>query len=729
MTDPAEAVAVAPGATDDAAAAVAGTADGAAPDSVPAASALAPGVDTKQGTIDSGRAGGVSGGAAPATAPLVPVDAAAAASLSPAGGGAAGRAVDPPGVSAERPDVEENVQQEEGKALLGGGTIEADAAAAGTGGAAVDAAGADGGADGEDADRGAATDASGGSATGGDDEAGFPSFSELRGAVEDLDAGLDEAIGAAASSLWSLATTTAGRIGASAPPATRSVVSGWSSHLPAVPTQESLVNFTSSVRGALASSPLPLEKVAWPTRGEAGDGAGGDAKGSGVGSGGSGFGEGLDGGAEGGHGAGAAADVGGEGDGGGGGARPPVAVPGAEETELNRSSRAAVLASSGAVAVGELAPIYDVEAAVGGDDSGEKSSGAEPTASADGDTAVTPAAVAAAAAGEISRVSQSLAGLSNTLGVRAAGLWGNLAAWVPADDEDEAEDEDAPPPPNAAPLTRFQQRVAAIQGDPSTYTSPPPGGDAAVSAWQAAEKWTLDDHEDEAVGVLDMFPRVAAVYEAKVPGEIAEEVFWARLFYRLSRLAADERRRVALLDGAGGGAKGAVGGGAEAGADDDELGWSDDDEEEEAERVEGRGADDAPSTDTPAAIAATAVEGAADTAAAADAAAPAGSGGGAGEGAAAPSAGAAATSAASAAGVSQPTPPAGAPAAAAVGAVTPATGSAAGVSTAAAGDPPPPLAGAPASGGAVGVAPPPAADDSAARDGWNDDDDDDDDWE
>lgn len=729
MTDPAEAVAVAPGATDDAAVAVAGTADGAAPVSVPTSPALAPGVDTKKGTIGSGHAGGVSGGAAPSTAPFVPVGAAAAASLTPAGGGVAGREVDPLGVPAERPAVEDNVQREEGKALLGGGTIEADAAAAGTGAAAVDAVGADGGTDGEDGDHVAATDASGGSATGGDDDAGFPSFSELRGAVEDLDAGLDDAIGAAASSLWSLATTTAGRIGASAPPVTRSVVSGWSSHLPAVPTQESLVNFTSSVRGALASSPLPLDKVGWPGRGEAGDGSGGDGNDSGVGGGGSGGGGGLGGQLKCGDGAAAAADVSGGVDCGGGGGRPPIAAPDAQATELNRSSRAAVLASSGAVAVGELAPIYDVEAVVGGGDSGENGSGAEAIAPADGDAAVTPAAVAAAAAGEISRVSQSLAGLSNTLGVRAAGLLGNLAAWVPADDEDEAEDGDGTAPPNAAPLTRFQQRVAAIQGDPSTYTSPPPGGDAAVSAWQAAEKWTLDDHEDEAVGVLDMFPRVAAVYEAKVPGEIAEEVFWARLFFRLSRLAADERRRVALLDGAGGGGNGAVGGGTDPGADDDELGWSDDDEEEEAESMERQDAEEAPRSDAPATVAATAVERAVDTAAAADVGAPASSSGGAGECAATPSTGAAATVAANAAGVSQPTPPVGAPAAAGVGAHMVASGTVAAAAKAAAGDPPPSLAATASSGGATGVAPPPVADDSAARDGWNNGDDDDDDWE
>lgn len=722
MTDPTEAVAVAPGATDDAAIAVAGAADGAMPAAVPPSSA--PGVGAHKGSIDGGNAGGVSGGTAPSTTPLVPVEAVATASVSHVGGGAAGRGADPPGVLTEQAVADERVGREEGRALLDGGVIEADAAGSGTGAAAVDVDGPDGGTDGEGGQRVTATDASGGSGTGGDDDAVFPSFSELRGAVEDLDAGLDDAIGAAASSLWSLAATTAGRIGASAPPSTRSVVSGWSSHLPAVPTQETLVNFTSSVRGALAESPLPLGKVAWPGRGNAGDGAGGDRNGSAVdvGVGGDRGGEGLNGGAKGGDDAAAAADDSGGGEDGGGGGRPSVAAPDAEATELNRSSRAAVLASSGAVAVGELAPIYDVEASPGGDAGGGRDNGAWAAAPAVGDVAVTPAAVAAAAAGEISRVSQSLAGLSNTLGVRAAGLWGNIAAWVPADDEGEADDGDGAPSANAAPLTRFQQRVAAIQGDPSTYTSPPPGGDAAVSAWKAAEKWSLDDHEDEAVGVLDMFPSVAAVYEEKVPGEIAEEVFWARLFYRLSRLAADERRRVALLDGAGGGGKGVAGAGGQDGADDDELAWSDDEEEEETKGGEAGGTNDAPGTGARVTMTALAVEGGADPAAATDAATPASSGGGGGEVLATPS-----VSAAAAAGDSQPTPPVVASAAAASRTDALASVSAATASTAVDGSLPPPPPGVTAApGGAVATALPPTdADDS--RDGWENDDDDD--WE
>ncbi|GAB0495200.1 hypothetical protein MMPV_006498 [Pyropia vietnamensis] len=706
MTDPTGAVAVGPGATDGAPVALSDPADDAASGSPSSSFTPVAGVDTQKVTLNSGNVHGVSAGAAPSSTPLVPVASAAAA----------GRAVDPSGVPAEGVDAEEDVRREEGKALLDGGTFKMDAAAAGTGTAAVDGDGPDGPTDGEG-------DASGGSVTGGDDEAVFPSFSELRGAVEDLDAGLDDAIGAAASSLWSLATTTAGRLGASAPPSTRSVVSGWSSHLPAVPTQESLVNFTSSVRGALAESPLP--KVSWPGRRAAADGAGSVGRGSGVG--GRGGGEDSDRGVKGNDGSAGTVDGSGGDDDVSKGALPPISGPDAKSSELSRTSRAAVLASSGAVAVGELAPIYDVEAGVGDVVGSGNDGGAEADAPADGDAVVTPAAVAAAAAGEITRVSQSIAGLSNTLGVRAAGLWGNLAAWVPADDEDEADDADSAPPPNAAPLTRFQQRVAAIQGDPSTYTSPPPGGDAAVSAWKTAEKWSLDDHEDEAVGVLDMFPRVAAVYEEKVPGEIVEELFWARLFFRLSRLAADERRRVALLDGAGGGGKGAVGGGGEDGVDDDELAWSDDEEEEEAERAEAGGADAAPSTDAPAAADATAVEGTADMAVVADAAAPDSSGGdsGGGEGLAAPSAAATAAEL----GDSQPASRAAVPAAGRGSAKTPMVGSAAAASGPAGGDPPalPPSGAAAAPSDAAGtVLPPVDADD--ARDGWNNDDDDDD-WE
>lgn len=725
MTDPTEVVAVGPGATDGAPGALSNPVDDTAPGSASPSSTPVAGVDAQKVILNSGNAGGVSSGAAPSTVPLVPVGAAAAASLSPLGGTPPGRVVDPPGVPAEQVDAEEIVRKEEGMALLDGGTFKTNAAAAGTDAAAVDGDGPDGPTDGEDGHGAADSDASGGSATDGDDEAVFPSFSELRGAVEDLDAGLDDAIGAAASSLWSLATSTAGRLGASAPPSTRSVVSGWSSHLPAVPTQESLVNFTSSVRGALAESPLP--KVSWPGRGGTSDGAGGIGRGSGVGVGGSGGREDLDGGVQGNDGPAATADGNGGDDDVSRGALPSIAAPDAKTTELNRTSRAAVLASSGAVAVGELAPIYDVEAGVGDVVDGGIDSGSRADASADGDAGVTPAAVAAAAAGEITRVSQSIAGLSNTLGVRAAGLWGNLAAWVPADDEDEAPDADSAPAPIATPLTRFQQRVAAIQGDPSTYTSPPPGGDSAVSAWKTAEKWSLDDHEDEAVGVLDMFPRVAAVYEEKVPGEIAEEVFWARLFFRLSRLAADERRRVALLDGAGGGGKGVVGGGGEDGADDDELAWSDDDDEEESKGGEGEAAGGAPNTDAPAAADAMAVEGTADTAVAADAAAPVSSGsdGGGGEGLA--TASAAATAAEP--GASQPTLRVAAPAAGGVSAENPMVGSAAAASGPAGGDPPPP----PPSGGAAApsdaagmVLPPVDADD--ARDSWNNDDDDDD-WE
>lgn len=144
---------------------------------------------------------------------------------------------------------------------------------------------------------------------------------------------------------------------------------------------------------------------------------------------------------------------------------------------------------------------------------------------------------------EIVRVGEMVgASIENTVGRFWSGLWG-------ADVDEKWEMVGKGGQPGQlnlrAPTTRFEKRIYDLQANPDTYCEPANDMEAFAD-W--GNNFNLDDHADECIEILSRHEAIAELYERVVPNIVDEDSFWMRYYFAKHVLEQEEARRQRLLE-------------------------------------------------------------------------------------------------------------------------------------------------------------------------------------
>ncbi|KAK9903106.1 hypothetical protein M0R45_001246 [Rubus argutus] len=125
--------------------------------------------------------------------------------------------------------------------------------------------------------------------------------------------------------------------------------------------------------------------------------------------------------------------------------------------------------------------------------------------------------------------------------------------------------------------SRFEAQVLAIQSNISSYSEEPEDLES-YSNWKLG--FVLDEKGEEIENLMKENGVIGEIYEKVVPGEVDNEGFWTRYFYRVHKLKEVEDARAKLV-------KRAISG------EEEDLSWDfdDDEDENEVKKEEGNGLD------------------------------------------------------------------------------------------------------------------------------------------
>mmetsp|Transcript_4345 Transcript_4345/g.7950 ORF Transcript_4345/g.7950 Transcript_4345/m.7950 type:complete len:487 (-) Transcript_4345:70-1530(-) len=128
----------------------------------------------------------------------------------------------------------------------------------------------------------------------------------------------------------------------------------------------------------------------------------------------------------------------------------------------------------------------------------------------------------------------------------------------------------------SAPVTRFAQKIKALQANPEVYGEPVEDRQDFLE-WTSSFEWEVNGaNQMEASMILRENAAILDLFQQMVPSLVDEELFWMRYFFAKHLLEVEENRRIALLQAA---AQNVTGG-------DEPIGWSDDEDEEDDQELD-----------------------------------------------------------------------------------------------------------------------------------------------
>ncbi len=94
---------------------------------------------------------------------------------------------------------------------------------------------------------------------------------------------------------------------------------------------------------------------------------------------------------------------------------------------------------------------------------------------------------------------------------------------------------------------RYETELKAIQLSESTYLFAGENNDAAeYAAWQ--ESFDCEANKTLISDLLIENSSMRLIYSKLVPGQVSNEVFWCRYFYRMSLFEEEQKKRIKLLE-------------------------------------------------------------------------------------------------------------------------------------------------------------------------------------